>query len=49
MGPKQVLHILQSSKTGTSPLDSLVSYLGHLLEFNLFTEMHSAYYIAPAD
>ena len=28
---KRVLHILQSSKTGVSPSDCLVSYVGHSL------------------
>ena len=47
-----VLHILQSSKTGPSPSDGLVSYLGHLLGgegFYLSVEVQSVYSTPPAD
>ena len=55
-GNKGVLCIPQSSSiTGTSPLDCLVSYLGHSLVgcwvgcFTPFTEVQLVYSSAPAD
>ena len=46
----EVLHDPQSSRTGTSPFDGLMSYLGHSLkESYLSAEMQSVYSAAPAD
>ena len=49
-GNKGVLHIPQSSITGTSPSDYLVPYPGHTLgEFYPSAEMQSMYSAAPAN
>ena len=50
-GNKEILCILQnSSMTGASPSDCLVSYVGHLLgESYPSAEMQSVYSLAPAD
>ena len=52
-GKEQVLHILQSSKTGASPSDYFESYLGHSLGVGVvsypFAEMQSVYSTAPTD
>ena len=49
-GNEGLLHILQNSRTGTSPLDGLVSYLGHSLgESYSFTEIQSVYSLAPVE
>ena len=46
-----VLHIHQISRTGASPSDGLVSYLGHSLEEGSYpsAEMQLAYFMAPVD
>ena len=45
-----VVHIPQSSKAGTSPLDCLVSYPGHSSRGSYpFAEMQVVYSTAPAD
>ena len=47
-GDEGVLHITQSSKAGTSPSDSLMSYPGHLSERAYpSAEMQSVYSTAP--
>ena len=49
-GNEGALHNLQSSKTGVSLSDCLMSYLGHFLEeFYPPAEMQSIYSTAPAD
>ena len=49
-GNEEVLYILQSSRTGASPTDCLVSYLGYMWrESYLSVEMQSMYSTAPAD
>ena len=50
-GNEVIRHILQSSRTGTSTLDSL-TYPGHWLKvvvFYLFAEMQSAYFTDPTN
>ena len=44
-GNEEVLHISQSSKTGASPSDGLISYPGHLLGWVSYSsaKMQSAY------
>ena len=49
-GNEEVLHFPQSSKTGASPLECLMSYPVHSLEESyLITEMQSVYSTAAAD
>ena len=49
-GNEGVSHIPQSSKTGTSLSDYLISYPGHLLEESYpSAEMQSVYFTATAD
>ena len=50
-GNERVLHILESSRTGASPSDDLVSYPGHSFKvgFTFFAEIESAYFTAPTD
>ena len=44
---ERALHILQSSRTGASPSDGLVSYPGHL--FYSFAKVQLAYSTAPGN
>ena len=50
-GNEGVLHIPQSFRTGASPSDSLVLYLGHSLGVRSYpsAEMQAAYSTVPAD
>ena len=50
-GNERVLHILQSSKTGVSPLDCFLSYPGHSLGFGSYpsAEMQSVFYTHLVD
>ena len=50
-GKKEVLHISQSSRTGASPSDGLVSYPGHSFREGSYSsaEMQSVYSTTPAD
>ena len=49
-GNEGVLYIPQSSRTGASPSDCLLSYLGHFWgESYPFAEMQTVYSSAPAD
>ena len=45
---KEILHIPQSSWTGISLSDSLMSYSGHSLSY-IVAEMQSAYFTAQVD